>query len=439
MCGIAGFSLHPSERINARTLAHELLVGIEQRGSHASGFAFTHGTKAGIHKDAVPGSQLPLTGLPRNAEHVILHTRYATQGAANRNWNNHPVLSPSGNIALVHNGVISNDWELRDGLLDGMKLPEVDTAVVPALMDKLEPSDAFELLEGYAAFAWIDHRSAYDAINIARVDFSPVFYTWTHKGSFVFASSITYIAKALDKMGIGYGYIFELAEHEGYEVSGGVIQDATFDYKMQEDAWVRRAYGAATAGGHSNRGSENVTSIGSSFAGFQGLSHGVHDDESDFESMSWEDDYRARSGSPMVLSETETETNGRYVKTDDGMWEYQSVPGEDISDVPSDFMGYYVTMEDGSIEHFPGIEDMEGHLAWLAGLGLYDGAPFEDVEHTLKWINHIMDIGTVTISGGLESWLEDMGRIDQYDSKNPAMYTLGYVRDGVSRLLEKRN
>ena len=422
--------------MNARTLSHELLAGIENRGTHAAGFGYAHNGQFEIHKAAVPGSQLTLSLMPRKAKTVILHTRYATQGSATRNWNNHPILSPGGEIALVHNGVISNDWEFRDGLLEGKKIAEVDSAVVPALMEQLEPAGAFELLEGYAAFAWLDSRVG-EVLNVARVDFSPVHYTWTDSGSFIFASDGKYIEKALANMGISHGYIFEMAEGEGYAIQGGVIRDAQFDFTMQEDSWSRYRFGSATAGGHGSSGGSETT--GCSFQGLASTS-GVDDDNPNDEyGMTWDQDYRARSGS-MALDDTET--NGRFVKQADGSWEYQPYDEADEAEykaeIPSDFMGFYITMEDGSMEHFGTLEDFEGHLSWLSNLGTFDGAPFENVEHSLKWINWVMDIGTVTISQGLDSWLDDMGKIDDYDTANPAMYSLGYVRDGVSRLLEMK-
>ena len=70
----------------------------------------------GFYKQPRPGSQLSLGELPRDARTVILHTRFATQGSTSDNRNNHPVISPEGNIALVHNGVISNDHLLRGDL-----------------------------------------------------------------------------------------------------------------------------------------------------------------------------------------------------------------------------------------------------------------------------------------------------------------------------------
>ena len=76
LCGLAAFSIPSGVKRNARALAHSLLTQIESRGSHASGFAYVGADNSlGVYKSPIPGSQLPLHELPRNAKAVILHTR----------------------------------------------------------------------------------------------------------------------------------------------------------------------------------------------------------------------------------------------------------------------------------------------------------------------------------------------------------------------------
>ena len=58
MCGIAGVSLHPNENVNATDLTRALLLGIEERGWHATGVAWAD-TDGGVWlvKDAVTASE----------------------------------------------------------------------------------------------------------------------------------------------------------------------------------------------------------------------------------------------------------------------------------------------------------------------------------------------------------------------------------------------
>ena len=52
---------------------------------------------------------------PDNIHTLIGHTRHATQGKESCNFNNHPFSGTCKNMnfALAHNGVLSNDRELK--------------------------------------------------------------------------------------------------------------------------------------------------------------------------------------------------------------------------------------------------------------------------------------------------------------------------------------
>lgn len=251
MCGIAGFSLSTTSRVNARALSHSLLKQIENRGSHASGFAYSNADgAAGVYKSNKPGSQLPLYELPRRSDTVILHTRYATQGSPSDNRNNHPVISPDLNVALVHNGVINNDGRLRADFREiGIELDgEVDSIVIPALVE-LSGVDDFDRLSGYAAVSWVDQREP-GVLNIARLKTSPVAYTYLRDGSFVFASTPALLLRALDEQNLDYGGIFEMEEAKHIIVANGFVEDHMTTKRMTYDYQSYQRHGAATAGGH---------------------------------------------------------------------------------------------------------------------------------------------------------------------------------------------
>lgn len=219
MCSIAGFSLSTNSKINVRKLSHALFVEMDVRGNQAAGFAWQSKGGSGLFKNDVSGANLSLKSMPRDAGVAVLHTRYATHGSSKVMANNHPVLSPDNQIALVHNGVIYNHETVRT-YLDG-KLPEVDSSVIPALLSQF-PNDLskLEMLDGDASVAWLD-ESERMTLKVARISHSPLCVAQLKDGSFVFASTESILMSALKVMGLKPIYLENVPERTLLTVRAG--------------------------------------------------------------------------------------------------------------------------------------------------------------------------------------------------------------------------
>jgi glucosamine--fructose-6-phosphate aminotransferase (isomerizing) len=113
MCGIVGY-------IGPRDATPIILNGLkrlEYRGYDSAGLAVLQNGKIEVRRDAGKLSRLaellresPIGGAPG-----IGHTRWATHGAPSAQ-NAHPHLGQSGDVVVVHNGIVENFLELRDEL-----------------------------------------------------------------------------------------------------------------------------------------------------------------------------------------------------------------------------------------------------------------------------------------------------------------------------------
>lgn len=221
MCGIGGFSLSDNSKINPKALANSLLTCLEDRGGMASGFAYQDANQNGVYKDAVTGSQLSLKTMPKTTRNVILHTRLATHGSTKDNRNNHPVISPDKQVALVHNGVIYNHEAVREILKDDIAF-DVDTAVIPALIEEDPTLASLINLDGDAAVAWFDARNN-GVLNLARLEHSPLVIAQVEDGSLIFASTEDLLWRTLIQLDISPEWMHQATEYTWYQVRKGII------------------------------------------------------------------------------------------------------------------------------------------------------------------------------------------------------------------------
>jgi len=135
MCGIVGY-------IGKRNVLNILVDGLkrlEYRGYDSAGVAFWD--KEGIRVFKIAGKvaelERMLLGLGSNSNIGIAHTRWATHGIPNE-VNAHPHVDCTGNIAVVHNGIVENYQSLKKKLEKEGHIfkSQTDTEVIAHLIEE---------------------------------------------------------------------------------------------------------------------------------------------------------------------------------------------------------------------------------------------------------------------------------------------------------------
>ncbi len=159
MCGIFGY-------VGSRTASPILLEGLrtlEYRGYDSAGI-FIPGNApikaVGPIDNLAKKIESPLSGTSG-----IAHTRWATHGAPTE-VNAHPHTDMSGSLAIVHNGIIENFRQLKEGLkAQGISFEsETDSEVLAKLIGTLYKGDLLEAVRSALAMV----RGTYGLVVIAN-------------------------------------------------------------------------------------------------------------------------------------------------------------------------------------------------------------------------------------------------------------------------------
>ena len=148
MCGIVGF-------IGEQEAAPILLEGLarmEYRGYDSAGLALLDPVK-GLQVAKAKGRLSVLSEKVDGGKKLfgtigVGHTRWATHGEPS-DANSHPLLSDSGRIAVVHNGIIENYMEIKEFLQEKGVLfhSDTDTEVVAQLLDYYYQGDILDAVQ----------------------------------------------------------------------------------------------------------------------------------------------------------------------------------------------------------------------------------------------------------------------------------------------------
>lgn len=177
MCGIFGWLVGDNADIERKKYVEgleELFRLSETRGKEASGICVVNDRQAVVYKECIRARQfikkdnffqaLRLIDSP-NCYMAMGHARMITNGSANDNNNNQPVVR--NNLICIHNGIIVNDQEIWDANSDMKRAEEVDTEVFLALLEKYNYQDDMEMafqkslseIQGSLSIALVDRAS----------------------------------------------------------------------------------------------------------------------------------------------------------------------------------------------------------------------------------------------------------------------------------------
>lgn len=207
MCGIVGYLGHR----NAYPVLIKGLKRLEYRGYDSAGVALiTQDGDLQVYKTKGKVSDLEAYADEKDTSGCIgiAHTRWATHGEPN-STNAHPHYSASGNLALIHNGIIENYASLKHQLTEaGVEFKSTtDTEVLVQLIEYIQTSQHLDLLTavrvalqrviGAYAIAILD-RSNPDQIIAARKS-SPL-VVGIGDGEFFLGSDASPIIEYTDKV-----------------------------------------------------------------------------------------------------------------------------------------------------------------------------------------------------------------------------------------------
>lgn len=135
MCGIVGYI---GEK-DATPIILNGLKKLEYRGYDSAGIAVLQDGKIEVRREAGKLSRLEalVASQPIAGKLGIGHTRWATHGEPSSR-NAHPHLGSTGEVVLVHNGIVENFLELREDLIsEGVDFKsDTDTEVIVHLVEK---------------------------------------------------------------------------------------------------------------------------------------------------------------------------------------------------------------------------------------------------------------------------------------------------------------
>ena len=241
MCGIVGYI----GQSDAYPILIEGLKKLEYRGYDSAGVALINQSdNLNVYKTKGKVSNLEAMAADKDCTgHIgIAHTRWATHGEPSA-INAHPHVSMSGNLALVHNGIIENYQVLKEQLQDkGYEFKSTtDTEVLVQLIDYYYQKNGKDLVSavcqalndavGAYAIAVIERRNLSHMV-VARQSSPLVIGVGNDNQDFYIASDATPIVEHTDKVVyLEDGQIADIREGEDLNIINLEHASCSYDVK----------------------------------------------------------------------------------------------------------------------------------------------------------------------------------------------------------------
>lgn len=238
MCGIFGIiSFNNKEFITKKSLMEQGLLASSVRGMDGTG-VFMVPLERGkdkdftLYKKPMPSADFLSLAFTDKIfkdieyyKYVIGHTRAKTRGDATYN-NTHPFTQE--HITMVHNGTISNSWEMG-----GNSYLEVDSmAITKALAETEDRVKTLSSIEGAYALVWYDAKE--DALFLARNSERPLYMvTSTPKELAVVGSELQMLTWLCARNGVEVSHKIDITPLTLVKFSDG-LKFKALKYKPKE-------------------------------------------------------------------------------------------------------------------------------------------------------------------------------------------------------------
>ncbi|HKY83963.1 MAG TPA: glutamine--fructose-6-phosphate transaminase (isomerizing) [Anaerolineales bacterium] len=242
MCGIVGY-------VGSRDATPIITAGLkrlEYRGYDSAGLAVIENSHIEVRRDAGKLSRLEalLAERPIHGPIGIGHTRWATHGEPSER-NAHPQLSTTGDVVVVHNGIVENFASLKEELVaEGATFrSDTDTEVIVLLVERyLDAGNdlpaaarkAIGHLRGAHGIVLLSSREP-DKIVAARVGNAGGVVVGVGQGEMFVASDIPAILEHTRRMAFLESGQVATVRRDGFDVTG--LDGKPIEVEVQTVAW----------------------------------------------------------------------------------------------------------------------------------------------------------------------------------------------------------